>query len=355
MPLMNSILGMTDEELDRTQLGLGAAGMAPGVGNVADLADAGISLGRGDLIGTIAGLAAAIPILGQVISGIKMGGKAGKVLKIGRDLDSDDIAEIAAHLPRHTLEELSAVASGTSPLKVYHGAPAKNIESILEGGIQLPEHGEKMARQVADKYGIPWSEWKNYVTHESPSFGYGPEVSRLSTATAPIASRWASHFPQGEVLSQANDAARKYIHARKLAGPAAIRPSDLVDKMLGVRGFRRRGETDKHFLDRIGAEDLMPQSDFGNILEFLVDPRALDQRTRRRIAQQVKSSVDKKYADLDLMGDWNFSYKDIKIHPSNLRNPRALTIDDLIESLSGRSAEDFLASPQAARLIGGIS
>ena len=65
MALMNSMLGMTDEELDKLQLGLGVSGMTPGVGNVADLADAGISAGRGDLLGTILGLGAAIPGLGM--------------------------------------------------------------------------------------------------------------------------------------------------------------------------------------------------------------------------------------------------------------------------------------------------
>ena len=122
MPLMNSILGMTDEELDRTQLGLGAAGMAPGVGNVADLADAGISLGRGDILGTILGLGAAIPGLGMAFGagrGLsrakKLGNYAGKEAK-------------AAWTPteaknfRKWFGDSKVVGKSGEPLVVFHGA-----------------------------------------------------------------------------------------------------------------------------------------------------------------------------------------------------------------------------------------
>lgn len=79
MPLINDITGMADEDLDKAQYGLMAAGMAPG-GFVADLADAGISAGRGDLLGTILGLGAAIPGLGMIVGGSRLAKGAEKIV-----------------------------------------------------------------------------------------------------------------------------------------------------------------------------------------------------------------------------------------------------------------------------------
>ena len=63
------MLNMTEEELDAFQLALGAGGMTPGVGNFADLADAGISLGRGDILGAVLAGLSAVPILGMAAGG----------------------------------------------------------------------------------------------------------------------------------------------------------------------------------------------------------------------------------------------------------------------------------------------
>ena len=53
-----------DSFLDALQTGLDIVGFIPGVGDVADVVNAGISLGRGDYTGAVLGLAAAIPIIG---------------------------------------------------------------------------------------------------------------------------------------------------------------------------------------------------------------------------------------------------------------------------------------------------
>ena len=92
--LIHDITGMTDEELDRTQLGLGAAGMAPG-GFVADIADAGISLGRGDILGAIlAGLSAA-PILGMAAGGLNASRKAAKAAKASKAISEAEPEKVA--------------------------------------------------------------------------------------------------------------------------------------------------------------------------------------------------------------------------------------------------------------------
>ena len=68
--------GITSEQvLDGLQLGLDAVGLIPGVGEFADLANAGISALRGDFIGAGLSLAAAIPFAGWGATTAKVGRK----------------------------------------------------------------------------------------------------------------------------------------------------------------------------------------------------------------------------------------------------------------------------------------
>ncbi len=63
--------GTGTKVLDGLQLGLDAAGLIPGVGEFADLANAGISALRGDFVGAGLSLAAAIPFVGWGATGAK--------------------------------------------------------------------------------------------------------------------------------------------------------------------------------------------------------------------------------------------------------------------------------------------
>ncbi|WP_186785887.1 hypothetical protein [Paenibacillus agilis] len=68
-------------ELDGVQLALDVVGMIPVVGEVADLANGAISLGRVDYVGAALSFAAACPIGGQVATGAKWARKIGKAAK----------------------------------------------------------------------------------------------------------------------------------------------------------------------------------------------------------------------------------------------------------------------------------
>lgn len=57
--------------LDGLQVGLDVAGLIPGFGEIADLANAGISAARGDFVGAGLSLAAAIPFAGWLATGAK--------------------------------------------------------------------------------------------------------------------------------------------------------------------------------------------------------------------------------------------------------------------------------------------
>ncbi|WP_253957087.1 toxin C-terminal domain-containing protein [Paenibacillus oleatilyticus] len=70
--------------LDGLQLGLDLVGLIPGLGEIADLANAGISLARGDYAGAALSLAACIPFAGWGATGAKLGMKAQKVVTKGK-------------------------------------------------------------------------------------------------------------------------------------------------------------------------------------------------------------------------------------------------------------------------------
>jgi len=75
---------LSDENLDKAQMGLAASGMVPGpTGIASDVADAGISLGRGDLLGALLAGGAAIPGIGMAF-GARGGRHLGKLGKSGR-------------------------------------------------------------------------------------------------------------------------------------------------------------------------------------------------------------------------------------------------------------------------------
>ena len=67
---------------DKIQLGGDILGMVPLVGNFVDVANAAISAARGDAAGAGLRLAAAVPGLGQAVTG-------GKIAKKGADAVSD--------------------------------------------------------------------------------------------------------------------------------------------------------------------------------------------------------------------------------------------------------------------------
>lgn len=71
--------GVTGEEiLDGVQLGLDIVGLIPVVGEIADIANAGISLARGDYAGAALSLVSAIPFAGYVGTAGKVGRHAAK-------------------------------------------------------------------------------------------------------------------------------------------------------------------------------------------------------------------------------------------------------------------------------------
>lgn len=124
-----------DTVLDGTQLALDVAGLVPGVGEVADLANAGISLARGDAIGAAASLAAAIPGLGWGATGAKWAVKGAKAA---------DAATTAKRVVAH---------AGDIKPDVYLGGLFRREVTATASSRGITKADREWAKRIAEKYG----------------------------------------------------------------------------------------------------------------------------------------------------------------------------------------------------------
>ncbi|MBK4991364.1 DNA/RNA non-specific endonuclease [Pseudomonas sp. S36] len=91
--------GLTgDEILDGIQLGLDIFGLIPVVGEIADVANAGISLARGDYAGAALSLLSAIPLVGYA-------GTAGKVVRHTAKATAEASAKTAKEIAERSAKE----------------------------------------------------------------------------------------------------------------------------------------------------------------------------------------------------------------------------------------------------------
>ncbi|WBM31148.1 MULTISPECIES: GH-E family nuclease [Pseudomonas] len=98
--------GFTDDEiLDAVQMGLDVIGLIPIVGELADVANAGISLSRGDYAGAALSLLSAIPFAGYL-------GTAGKIGRHGAKAVAEASAKAAKEGTERATREISSDAAG---------------------------------------------------------------------------------------------------------------------------------------------------------------------------------------------------------------------------------------------------
>jgi len=137
--------------IDNVQLGLDVLGMAPGIGEVFDVINAGIYFARGDVSNGFLSLASAIPLLGNLTSGSKLALKVGAAAggtaalsKLGKtaikNVDKvDELADAGKRMGNMNLQmfakktrktDFIVTESGTA----VHASQAKMIDSIKEAG-----------------------------------------------------------------------------------------------------------------------------------------------------------------------------------------------------------------------------
>jgi len=211
----------------------------------------------------------------------------------------------------HDIPDLERIASGSGPIRVYHGTTADAAANIARSGIQLPASGEEAAHAMAARYNIPYVQWKK----EIPWSGYDDETKRLSTAPYPIAARWAQHFPQGEINSQLNAQARVLAYARQKGIPYGQAYEDIytLAKKRGVQNMYD-APTAAGLPNR-----MMPQQLGGTVLGIDVDARALRPHDVRDAEYLLRSVKKGNVIPLDALKEWNRTYRDMKIAPQNIQ------------------------------------
>ena len=170
---------MAMSDLDKIQMGLAASGMVPGpTGIASDLADAGISLGRGDLLGALLAGGAAIPGIGMAFGarGARHLGKLGR----GGGRSAMDVHDIVkARRARHGAEEADEARKWRNveeseienPDQFLHPEERELIQEINAGeeleesmtsGLALGrEMDESLIAEIGDglqKHGVGWKE-----------------------------------------------------------------------------------------------------------------------------------------------------------------------------------------------------
>lgn len=212
----------------------------------------------------------------------------------------------------HDIPDLERLAGGSGLIRLYHGTPNDTAKKIMEEGIKLPQNGEALAREVAKRYNIPYPQWQRDIGYPS----YGSETSRLSTSTFPVASRWAKHFPQGEVASDFNNSARILTEAKRRGIPYDQAYDDIFNEANKL-GITKQFDV----LDTVGLPDKMrPKAPGGSVLGVDTDVRNIKPHSRLEAEYALKYLLKGERSPLETLKDWNLTYKDFKIDPRKIVN-----------------------------------
>ncbi|MFS0554752.1 DNA/RNA non-specific endonuclease [Brevibacillus sp. 179-C9.3 HS] len=155
--------------LDGLQLGLDLVGLIPGLGEIADLANAGISAARGDYAGAALSLAACIPFAGWAATGAKLGVKAHKALKGTKagqkvlevaDSAADVVKNVANTVEttvgkvwtaaRKTLDEMDVMQAVQRIKEQLYASIMAAKEAVIAKATQMKEQLKQKARKLRD-------------------------------------------------------------------------------------------------------------------------------------------------------------------------------------------------------------
>lgn len=120
--------------LDNVSLALDVAGFIPGIGTFADIANAGISLARGDYMGAAMNIVGAVPIVGDAA---KTAYKANKAVKV---------AEAASKTAKAADKAVDA-SKAVKGMKAAYSKVAQTLDTVSA----LANKGTKSMKTAADK------------------------------------------------------------------------------------------------------------------------------------------------------------------------------------------------------------
>ncbi|MCH1624645.1 RHS repeat-associated core domain-containing protein [Fredinandcohnia quinoae] len=123
--------GLFSKILDGVSLALDVAGFIPGIGAIADVANAGLSLARGDYAGAAMNLVGAVPGVGDAAKAAYKANKAAK----------------AAKKASKAADKAAGASKAVKGMKAAYGKVAKTLDKVTE----LANKGSKPVKTAADK------------------------------------------------------------------------------------------------------------------------------------------------------------------------------------------------------------
>jgi len=244
--------------------------------------------------------------------------------------------EILKHC--HTVNDLKKIASGQGVVKVYHGAPTEYAEIMVQRGPEVPYAVMDKARYIAKLYGLRWIEFAPfaYRKHEIRE--------KLSTATAPVASRWAWTFPLGEVITDLNTHARLVVAAMEIRRNKNIKLIDAMEELYNRAEeiTKARGErfTFEGAADILGLPDkLALEARTGALVELTVNVTGLPDYVVHDAKVYLEDIETGELPAKEALLFWNHNYMDIRVVPEDIQSMRIVVRDmyrweqDLIEGM----------------------
>ncbi len=238
----------------------------------------------------------------------------------------------------HSVDDLKKIVSGQGTIKVYHGAPTEYAELMVKQGPQVPYNIEDTARYVASVYGISWRAFYRfaYRRHEVRE--------KLSTATAPVAARWAWSFPLGEVLTDLNSHARMYVAFKALSVREGISLDDAYDKLDKEAVEIARATGQRYNIeaapDILGLPDkLALKLKTGALVEIVVNASELSELSSHDASYFLEEIKTGKLPPKEALLFWNHEYRDFRLNPDNIISMRIVVRDmqpweqDMIEGM----------------------
>jgi len=197
--------GVTGEQvLDGIQLGLDIVGLIPVVGEIADVANAGISLSRGDYAGAALSLLSAIPFVGYVGTAGKIGRHGAKAIAEASAKGSKEGTERAAKDVAGKVTWDGAEGTGAKVLakprklrEQYLGrTPGKNSSTGKEVQERMREEGTLKTDPISGETTFQASDGKWHdlskadMAHNRDAVNWWNDVGRKSGAKSPEVRKW---------------------------------------------------------------------------------------------------------------------------------------------------------------------
>lgn len=222
----------------------------------------------------------------------------------------------------YTKLDLKNIASGSHGFYVYHGAPEEYADALVTQGAKIPYHTDYLARQVAARYELNWSQFQHYVHRHDV-------VDSISTAPALVAFRWASQFSHGEVLSDLNAHARILVEANRLGGNVNANIDRLSNIAMALARQTGSIYTSDNAPDILGLPDLYPRlySD-GAIVQIYVTPEVVKEHRYSSIHHDAGVALREMndnpiYAD-EILRSFNDSYVDYHLTLNQIHSAKVV-------------------------------